>query len=373
MGLRIRKSVKVGPFRFNLSGSGIGVSTGLKGLRVGAGPRGTYVSVGRHVTYYQNTASSPSAEPRRHVSTGGRSAAEVLPEGTHDPLVEIESSDVTTMVDSSSGELLNEIQMRRKQTSLTVLAGLAALVVFPITLLSPLPTWAKLLVALALVASITAARVRDISKKSVVLFYDFQDDMATRYSNFLDSAEALSSCNAIWHIQAQGRVRDKKYHAGADSLIRRNHTFLRKAQPKWVELNIDVMALGVGLQTLFFLPDRILVYQGAAIGAIHYSDLALDVHSCRFIEDGRVPRDAEVVGQTWRYVNKSGGPDRRFTDNPQIPICHYEEISFSSSSGLNELIQVSRVGHGQSLAAALAALTTAPQPGVLPPHESWMG
>jgi hypothetical protein len=38
MGFYIRKSVSVGPFRFNLSKSGIGVSTGIMGFRVGSGP-----------------------------------------------------------------------------------------------------------------------------------------------------------------------------------------------------------------------------------------------------------------------------------------------------------------------------------------------
>ncbi len=39
MGLYIRKSVRVGPFRFNLSKSGVGVSAGVKGFRVGVSPK----------------------------------------------------------------------------------------------------------------------------------------------------------------------------------------------------------------------------------------------------------------------------------------------------------------------------------------------
>jgi hypothetical protein len=57
MGFYIRKSVKAGPFRLNLSKSGIGVSAGIPGLRVGAGPRGTYVHMGGHGVYYRQTLS----------------------------------------------------------------------------------------------------------------------------------------------------------------------------------------------------------------------------------------------------------------------------------------------------------------------------
>jgi hypothetical protein len=50
-----------------------------------------------------------------------------------------------------------------------------------------------------------------------------------------------------------------------------------------------------------------------------------------------------VIGQTWRYVNKKGGPDRRFSHNPEIPIMRYGQMSLQSSSGLNELFEASRV------------------------------
>ena len=47
MGFYIRKSINAGPFRFNLSQSGLGVSAGIPGFRVGTGPRGNYVHMGR--------------------------------------------------------------------------------------------------------------------------------------------------------------------------------------------------------------------------------------------------------------------------------------------------------------------------------------
>ena len=40
MGFRYRKSIKLGPFRLNLSKKGVGISAGVKGARIGVGPRG---------------------------------------------------------------------------------------------------------------------------------------------------------------------------------------------------------------------------------------------------------------------------------------------------------------------------------------------
>jgi hypothetical protein len=79
----------------------------------------------------------------------------------------------------------------------------------------------------------------------------------------------------------------------------------------------------------------------------------VDISSTRFIEDGSVPRDAKVVDHTWKYVNKRGGPDKRFKDNRQLPIALYEDIHFSSDTGLNERIQLSKTGTAQLFAESI--------------------
>ena len=63
----------------------------------------------------------------------------------------------------------------------------------------------------------------------------------------------------------------------------------------------------------------------------------------KFVESDRVPQDAQIIGQTWKYVNKSGKPDKRFKDNRELPICLYGEIELKSSFGLNTVIMFSHV------------------------------
>lgn len=67
MGFYLRKSISVGPLRFNLSKSGIGVSAGVTGLRFGVGPRGNYVHMGRGGLYYRATL-PPSSSSRNSPS-----------------------------------------------------------------------------------------------------------------------------------------------------------------------------------------------------------------------------------------------------------------------------------------------------------------
>ena len=54
MGFYIRKAIKLGPIRVNLSKSGVGVSVGTKGVRVGVDSlRRLYVHLGRSGLYFR--------------------------------------------------------------------------------------------------------------------------------------------------------------------------------------------------------------------------------------------------------------------------------------------------------------------------------
>lgn len=63
MGFYLRKSFKAGPFRLNLSKSGIGTSFGIKGLRYGINAKGQeYIHAGRYGAYYRKNLRSNEQE-----------------------------------------------------------------------------------------------------------------------------------------------------------------------------------------------------------------------------------------------------------------------------------------------------------------------
>src|SRR2546426_10050235 len=96
----LRKSLSFGPLRFNLSNSGIGVSTGVKGFRVGAGPRGNYIHVGRGGVYYRATI------PHSRPTPAG-------PSKQNEILKEIERGNVLEMAGEDSSGLLTELNSKR--------------------------------------------------------------------------------------------------------------------------------------------------------------------------------------------------------------------------------------------------------------------
>lgn len=85
MGFRARKSIKIGPFRINLSKSGIGYSYGVKGYRVthkaNGGVRTTVSIPGTGISHVTETAkpnthnSAPAAKPTKVCSVCGHPVA----------------------------------------------------------------------------------------------------------------------------------------------------------------------------------------------------------------------------------------------------------------------------------------------------------
>lgn len=356
MGFYIRKSIKVGPLRFNLSKSGVGISAGVKGFRLGTGPRGNYVHMGLGGLYYRSTL-APKASGESNFPQVVASDAPKIPYGTHAPLQEIESSDVSGMVDSSSEELLAELNEKRRKIRYWPAYAVCFSILFLYGLGSDWSSWLMWPLFVMGGVGLVFLQTKDALRKTAVIFYEFDSEMEAAYQGLHAAASILADCSATWHIEASGAVYDRKYHAGASNLVRRKKTFISRKEPPYVKTNIETVAVGVGRQTLHFFPDRVLVYDVNGVGAVGYKDLVVRTESTRFIEEDGVPNDAEVVGKTWKYVNKSGGPDRRFKDNREIPVCLYDDLELSSGTGLNELLQLSKSGVAVGFSRAISALS----------------
>jgi len=269
---------------------------------------------------------------------------------------EVESGDVGHMVHTSSAELLSELSEKQAMMRISPLVWVFAVALIAALLTNytgPLKMGVGVLIAVSMVA---LAHTVDALRKSVVLFYDFDETLEKAYGLLHDHALNLASCQGVWHVAASGEIHDRKYHAGASTLLDRKRTTICRKSPDFLQTNVETIAVSVGRQTLYLFPDRLLVYDGGRVGAVGYEELEFTIEQTRMIENEHVPSDAEVVGETWRYVNKKGGPDRRFANNPRLPICHYEEIHLRTASGLNERLQLSRHGIAKGFADAVSYL-----------------
>lgn len=102
-----------------------------------------------------------------------------------------------------------------------------------------------------------------------------------------------------------------------------------------------------------------LVRQGRQYADLDYTTIAATAGPTVFIETGRVPGDSRVVGHTWRYVNRDGGPDRRFKDNRQIPRVRYGELRIATATGFLQVFQFSSEAAAATMASALSRAAAA--------------
>ncbi|MEI9431723.1 DUF4236 domain-containing protein [Mesorhizobium sp. Cs1299R1N3] len=356
MGFYVRKSISAGPFRFNFSSGGVGVSVGVKGLRIGTGPRGHYIHAGRGGLYYRGTLGKAGTKKGKQQAQLQPSAPQYVTDGVL--MREIESGDVMAMRDETFANVIDEINARQSQPRLAVvlgvLFGIAGFLVW-----KALGGAAPVLGGAAFLPGMLLGKWFDGYRRVSVLYYDLEQDAEAAYGRLVAAFETLTRCAGTWHVAAGGKIEDLttwKRNAGASMLVDKKPTALTSILPAVVRSNVIPPSIQVGRQVLYFMPDLVLVKDANRYGAVAYADLRTQFAPTNFIEAGKVPSDAEVVGHTWAHPNKSGGPDRRFKNNRQIPVCRYEALRLSSATGLNELVEFSRTNVSQPFCQALLAL-----------------
>ena len=357
MGFYFRKSISAGPFRFNLSGSGIGMSVGVKGFRVGTGPRVNYVHMGRGGLYYRaSLGGRPRAASSR--ASAPRYVPPAQPVDTATQMMAVETGDVLEMAPSNGSEIIDQINEKlallRVWPWALALGAMGSLFLLSHPELAPLGAAAAVATAIA-----TAIAVRwDQSRRCVVIMYDLADEAAAQLKAFADEFDKVASATRVWNIDTAGHTSDWKRNAGASRLITRRAASLGYDAPSVLKTNISVPCIKGGRQHVYFLPDVVLIVEGNRAGALAYDQLQIYWNTTVFIETDGVPSDSQIVGYTWRFVNKKGGPDRRFNNNRQIPEVQYQQMGVQGGGGLQKVLHLSKVADRTPFDTALNNLRT---------------
>lgn len=352
MGLSFRKSFNMGPLRVNLSGAGVGVSAGVRGARVAVGPRGTYVTLSAGGFRYQRKLdSSPQKE-----SPAVLPSPSVLSAGAPEQAGYIATASVGSLMESSPEDSLEEIQRRVHRSNLFMVYLVLALPLLFYILSLELP-WLLLGAGVVLGAGAIWVYQWDCERRTARIIYDVDSpELLERFALCNAAGEALGRAARLWHIYFSIGTQDQKRNAGATNLIRRTRVLCVPRPLPLIECNIQPWSIPVGPQQLLFLPDRILVQEGKRLAGVPYSQLTIEASATKFIEEEPVPADARTVGTTWRFVNKSGGPDRRFNNNRQLPILAYGEVLLRSARGMNIVIQSSNIEAAEATKSVLDVL-----------------
>ncbi|MGZ3813591.1 MAG: DUF4236 domain-containing protein [Mucilaginibacter sp.] len=218
------------------------------------------------------------------------------------------------------------------------------------------------LVAIGMAAFIVLINwLRKLDKKrfEMELHYEMDEQLQQVYQQFANHFANFSHSSRIWqHLNAY-QTNDYKRNGGAGKLVKR--TSIRSISANQPPLphfitNVAIPCIKLNNLDFYFLPERLLIKRGNTFAAVFYKKLQISSFTTRFIEDESVPSDAKVVDHTWRYVNKHGGPDRRFNNNRQLPICAYSEYNLTSDTGIYEVLMTSKQGAMDAFAGFLAQI-----------------
>lgn len=358
MGLRFLRSISFGLVRFNFSNKGIGVSFVVPGLGAGVAMRGAYIRGGIGQFEYRRSITAGVS--------GVNAPAKVARVLSHRSLVEDanvfntlehEDKSVLQLQDSTRDALLQSMneQIDKRPLWPLVAAGLLALFV-GLQWMTAWPVVLNLLMFAALTAITGWIFWRDQLSKLTVLFYEPDQAGSELFDQLCDGLRKAAGARKLQSVATTSRYLDTKYSAGAGQAVQLGKAKLSLGHAPCVLANVRVPILSCDRTVLAFYPDRILAFQGRAVGSIDYATFSAVSSTIRFIEDGGTPADAAVVANTWRFVNKDGGPDLRFKDNHQLPICVYSQLTLSTKDGLDVRLIGSRQGGFDGLVGALANL-----------------
>ena len=358
MGLTFAKSVKFGAVRFNFSSSGIGMSVGIPGLRIGTGPRGAYIGGGLGGFRYRRSLGRPSAAPSPRPEPTPSNQGDAAPSSNIVATVEHDNKNVLELTDSSSDALLQSMNEQLAKSSLWPAAAIGLGILF-FMIRATAPSWPGVVLGLIFIvfAGIVAwVAWRDKMRKLTVLFFEPDEAASSAYEKVVESFRTAANVVKLQAIGETSTYGDTKYTAGASQGYKLGKATFMVGQVPGVIANVDVPILMTEKTTLAFYPDRVLAFQDKSVGAIDYQALDVESLPSKFVEDGVQPSDATVIGETWKYVNKSGGPDKRFKDNQRYPICLYNKLHLSTEKGLDIRFIASRDKAFEPFAQSLESL-----------------
>lgn len=179
-------------------------------------------------------------------------------------------------------------------------------------------------------------------KLPVILEYTLDAPTGEAHAQRVKAWSTFFSCAAVWQIVSATAVADQRNNAGAAASFQRIALKSLGKVPFYIKANQPAACVKLKGERLVILPDAIIYQRGGRFAAVELSSVQIKTYTGKFIERGGVaPSDAEVVEQTWQFVNQDGSPDRRHSDNAQLPVCLYGYVELSGS-GLDVKLSCSK-------------------------------
>lgn len=194
-----------------------------------------------------------------------------------------------------------------------------------------------------------------ITVNDILELCNHSDTEMEQFRALSDAFIKLSSSDKIWNIISTSSNTEKK--SSAAIVVDRKETTLQSAP----FLNLIVGDLSIphfvdnNGNDLYIYPRFIIIDKGASDFSVMPISTASVLSIWQdFIVEDTAPKDAKLVNHTWRYINKNGQPDARYSNNPMLSVYRYANLSFPAF-GIK--LQVSNYVAADNFANALKELS----------------
>lgn len=356
--MRFRRKAKLFPgVHLNFSKSGISTTIGVRGASVNVGKKGTYLNTGIPGTGIYD----------RHKIGGGKKGKQATPFADSDipdelvyneeiGSIKTEQAETTTTegLQELKKTLLDCYQERKELKTEIKKAKNGLLIATVIMAVSYLIIFGLFIKWFRENRKNKKEYLEDLKKQLencyVNIDMDVDDQFDKRYNDLLENYKTMLYSDKIWDITSSVTIDQKSTRSAASaSVTRRPVKFgfgtIDIIKSKYEALHLENANGG----DLYIYPAFVVIVDAhKKFGLIDIRELEFS-----FMEEERVPADAEVVDKTWAKVNKNGSPDKRFKENYEIPICLYGKIELSSGTGLNEAYSMSNYEKSEKFANAM--------------------
>lgn len=172
---------------------------------------------------------------------------------------------------------------------------------------------------------------------SINLDFNFDSESEILFNDLKDSFNSLLKVNKIWDITSTKQndwISDRSW---ASSLLTRSLTWINGSELDFIKTDEKAFKfINKNGGDIFIYPWYVIINKWVNLDIFDIRKLNINYYRNRFIEEEKVCKDSIVLDYTWKYVNKTWTPDKRFSNNFQIPIVEYWNILFESDTWMCE-------------------------------------
>lgn len=383
MGLSFRKRLRIAPGLYlNVSSGGTSWSVGVPGATLNfGGKRGTRATIGipgSGISYSHKIGGKKSSSQDDSISPAMFFESEHSPSPLFEhidlsvtPVVSADIDTIGEMGMSDLADMINQAETARQEIS----RQLAELRNQKQKLDKKARFYSMIILRSLFSTKLTTLRdqVRSTAEyiesgqatlESTGLIFNWGGDekILAHYRALIQSFCTVSRSKKVWDILSYRETDKHRQRTQADKEVAREDVRFRMGRPNCLPASYnDEFKMVPHLENrnggdVYIFPGFLLIENESRFAIVSISDVELDFARTRFAETENVPADSKVEGNTWRYANKNGGPDRRFNDNHPIPWAIYGIMTIRFRNVLHEEYMISNEEAARQFAQHLLTL-----------------